>query len=150
MLKMHQSITRIRFMHFIPLELINVKLYKITSKIRIRILLWCILSIKRMYVSEPDLCLISATLIFSWDTHLFCQKRIIHTIKSLMHLNIWLFYFPKYGFLILTNFSLKQSTAEHEDLKVIVYTWITMRWWQFPGSFTLRHRRISYFDIDIP
>ena len=117
--------------------------------IRIRISLWCILSIKRMYVSEPDLCLIFATLIFSWDTHLFCQKRFIHTIKSLMHLNIWLFYFPKYGFLILTNFSLKQSTAEHEDLKVIVYTWITMRWWQFPGSFTKHHRKILHFDIDI-
>ena len=118
--------------------------------IRIRILLWCILSIKRIYVSEPDLCLIFATLIFSWNTHLFCQKRFIHTIKSLMHLNIWLFYFPKYGFLILTNFSLKQSTAEHEDLKVIVYTWITMRWWQFPGSFTKHHRKMFHCDIDIP
>ena len=118
--------------------------------IRMRVILWCILSIKRIYVSEPDLCLIFATLIFSWNTHLFCQKRFIHTIKSLMHLNIWLFYFLKYGFLILTNFSLKQSTAEHEDLKVIVYTWITMRWWQFPGSFTLRRGKISYFDIDIP
>ena len=116
----------------------------------IRILLWCILRIKRIYVSERDLSLISATLNFSWNTHLFCQKRFIHTIKSLMHLNIWLFYFPKYGFLILTNFSSKQSTAEHEDLKVIVSTWITMRWWQFPGSFTQHHRKILCFDIDTP
>ena len=83
---------------------------------------------------------------FSHEIHIyFVKKRFIHTIKSLMHLNIWLSYFLRYGFLILTNFSSKQSTAEHEDLKVILYTWITMRWWKFPGSFTLSRRKISFW-----